>query len=150
MVNGCLRFETLTRLFPHLGCQTSSRLLLMFTLGIGFFMIFFITVGSSNCEQISASKISATAAHYFHFDYGDVTFFVIETGSFSSPSGLIDGPEKTLLGTRQFQALKDWLVRSKDEKFLLRFLISPVPFAGRLFNVKKLSIFLGFKSCVKS
>jgi alkaline phosphatase D len=46
---------------------------------------------------------------YYTFDAGDVSFFVLDERSHRSPENQADGPDKTMLGSDQKQALLAWL-----------------------------------------
>ena len=50
---------------------------------------------------------------YFKFSRGDVDFFMLDGRYHRSPNKLPDGPEKTMLGAKQFEWLKRELLASK-------------------------------------
>ncbi len=55
---------------------------------------------------------------------GPASIFVMDTRSFRSPLGTPDGPDKTMLGAAQLEALRTWLATSPAA---LRVLASPTP-----------------------
>jgi alkaline phosphatase D len=70
----------------------------------------------------------ALGSSYYHFHYGDVAFFVVDTRQFRSDDSIgRDNATKTMLGSEQLNMLKEWLNVVKDSaKF--KFIASSVPF----------------------
>ncbi|KAF5691953.1 alkaline phosphatase D [Fusarium denticulatum] len=61
---------------------------------------------------------------YYTFRYQGVAFFVLDTRRYRCDNGMMNGPEKTMLGISQLVALKDWLKSESDWKVV----VSSVPF----------------------
>jgi alkaline phosphatase D len=59
--------------------------------------------GSMNPEPLVNGEL------FYTFAAGDVSFFVLDTRTHRSPNDAPDGPNKSMLGAQQKQALKDWL-----------------------------------------
>jgi alkaline phosphatase D len=68
---------------------------------------------------------SANQVYYFDYDYGDTSFFFLDTRSYRSSSEMEDGPAKTLLGAEQLNQLKLWFL-AKNATSVFKFLVSPV------------------------
>jgi len=68
-------------------------------------------------------------ALYFNVTFGDVGFFLMDTRMYRSPRIQKDDKHKTMLGKKQLEALKQFLI---DPRLTFKFLISPVPFTIRL------------------
>jgi hypothetical protein len=68
-------------------------------------------------------------ALYYNFTRGDVGFFIMDTRMYRSPKLQPDDEEKTMLGSEQKKALKEWLLQPG---LTFKFLISPVPYTVRL------------------
>ncbi|GAO46546.1 hypothetical protein G7K_0776-t1 [Saitoella complicata NRRL Y-17804] len=65
---------------------------------------------------------------YYTFTRGDSAFFLMDTRRYRSLNTQVDGPEKTMLGLEQREALLHWLQESEDQGFVWKFVISSVPF----------------------
>ncbi|KAI9142150.1 PhoD-like phosphatase-domain-containing protein [Paraphysoderma sedebokerense] len=63
---------------------------------------------------------------YYNFTYGDSDFFMTDIRRYRSKSSIKDDSDKTMLGLRQKQDLKDWLLRTKENKGF-KFLLTGVP-----------------------
>ncbi|KAM5343962.1 hypothetical protein ACJ41O_012499 [Fusarium nematophilum] len=61
---------------------------------------------------------------YYTFRRGGVAFFVLDTRRYRSDNTMNDGPEKTMLGGHQLEALSEWLRTETDWKVV----VSSVPF----------------------
>lgn len=64
--------------------------------------------------------------HYFSFDYGPISIFVLETRSRRSAHSAVDDASKTMLGSQQRTDLLDWLASSHAR---LKLIASPVSWA---------------------
>ena len=64
---------------------------------------------------------------YFNFDYGDSSFFFVDTRVERVSNKLPDSPTKTILGSAQKSALKDWL-QDKNTTSKFKFVMSPLAF----------------------
>lgn len=63
--------------------------------------------------------------NYYTFSAGNTDFFVLDTRTYRSENGSPAGPDKTMLGAVQKQALKDWLLTSQAA---FKFIVTSVPF----------------------
>jgi alkaline phosphatase D len=61
---------------------------------------------------------------YYAFSKGQADFYVFDTRTYRSPNGAVDNASKTMLGARQKQDLKSWLLASRAT---FKFLVSTVP-----------------------
>jgi alkaline phosphatase D len=61
--------------------------------------------------NLNSTPLSAGGIQYI-YDAGDMEFFVMDTRSYRSANFAPDGPDKTMLGAEQKQALKDWFLNS--------------------------------------
>jgi alkaline phosphatase D len=61
---------------------------------------------------------------YYTFQRGDISFFVMDTRRYRSDSTLLDGPGKTMLGSKQLAHIRDWLRTETSWKVV----VSSVPF----------------------
>lgn len=62
---------------------------------------------------------------YYHFNFGDVGFFIIDSRSFRDANTKEDNANKTLLGETQKQRLKEWLLTSQNTPHSFKFVVSP-------------------------
>jgi len=65
--------------------------------------------------------------NYFSMDYGDTSFFFLDTRRYRVSNFLPDGPEKSMLGQRQLRDLLTWARRKEGEGVIWKFIISSVP-----------------------
>lgn len=69
-------------------------------------------------------------ANYFIMDYGDTSFFFLDTRRHRSSNFAPDGPEKTMLGEPQLKDLLSWAKKCERDKVAWKFIISSVPFTS--------------------
>jgi len=74
---------------------------------------------------LNADPLDPGGVQYI-YDSGDIEFFVMDTRTFRSANFAPDGPEKTMLGAAQKQALKDWLL---DSDATFKIIVSSVMFS---------------------
>lgn len=65
--------------------------------------------------------------NYFIMDYGDTSFFFLDTRRYRTSNFAPDGPEKSMLGERQLNDLIDWLKGCENRGVVWKFIISSVP-----------------------
>jgi alkaline phosphatase D len=65
--------------------------------------------------------------NYFSMDYGDTSFFFLDTRRYRSLNLAPDNENKTMLGKQQLQDLLAWLKRCEDNQVVWKFIISSVP-----------------------
>jgi len=65
--------------------------------------------------------------NYFAMDYGDTSFFFLDTRSYRDSNFAPDGPNKTMLGQRQIGDLMAWARKCEQDKVIWKFIISSVP-----------------------
>jgi alkaline phosphatase D len=78
-------------------------------------------VGSANPDPI------VPGAHYYTFDHGDVSFFVMDTRRYRSANEATDDEQKTMLGDEQKMHFVQWLA-DKNQTATWKFVVSSVPF----------------------
>ncbi len=61
--------------------------------------------------DLNATPLDSSGIQYV-YDAGDIEFFVMDTRTYRDANLDPDGPDKTMLGADQKQALKDWLLNS--------------------------------------
>lgn len=74
-------------------------------------------VNHTNPDNVSQDGV------YYTFKAGQVGFFVLDSRTFRSLGESPDGPDKTMLGSAQKQALKNWLMTSSSR---FKFVVSSV------------------------
>ncbi len=67
----------------------------------------------------------APGENYYTFSVGNTDFFVLDTRTYRSENGSQAGPDKTMLGAVQKEALKNWLLTSPAA---FKFIVTSVPF----------------------
>lgn len=65
--------------------------------------------------------------NYFTMDYGDTSFFFLDTRRYRSLNSAVDDESKSMLGERQLADLLGWLRRCEEDKVTWKFIISSVP-----------------------
>ena len=60
-------------------------------------------------------------------DYGDTSFFFLDTRRYRSLNFAVDDESKSMLGERQLADLLGWLRRCEEDKVTWKFIISSVP-----------------------
>jgi alkaline phosphatase D len=65
--------------------------------------------------------------NYFIMDYGDTSFFYLDTRRYRSRNIAPDGCEKSMLGQRQLVALLKWLRKCEKDRVTWKFIVSSVP-----------------------
>jgi len=60
-------------------------------------------------------------------DYGDTSFFFLDTRRYRTSNFAEDGPEKSMLGERQLQDLLAWAKKCEVNGVSWKFIISSVP-----------------------
>lgn len=65
--------------------------------------------------------------NYFTLDYGDTSFFFLDTRRYRSSNFDPDGPEKTMLGKRQLNDLLSWAKNCELNGVVWKFIMSSVP-----------------------
>jgi alkaline phosphatase D len=65
--------------------------------------------------------------NYFTMDYGDTSFFFLDTRRYRSNNFSPDGPEKSMLGKKQLKDLINWAKQKESEGIIWKFIISSVP-----------------------
>ncbi|KAG9959181.1 Metallo-dependent phosphatase, partial [Aureobasidium melanogenum] len=86
--------------------------------------IFWDAVEPFQHYQGYANPQSALNDSYFTFQRGDVHFFVMDARRYRSSPEVMDGPSKTMLGSKQLADLQNWLATSPG----LKVAVSSVPF----------------------
>ncbi|KAJ1983989.1 hypothetical protein H4R34_000949 [Dimargaris verticillata] len=82
---------------------------------------------SSDAEPVAKGNAEPDHKRAFYtFEYGDVTYFVMDTRRYRSPEVMPDGPHKTMLGVEQKQYFHDWLHRV-NQTYTFKFVASSVP-----------------------
>ena len=76
----------------------------------------------------SANPRSERDQHYFSFQYGDSAFFVIDARTHRTHPHL-EGPQRTMLGEKQRNALFSWLAKV-NHTTTFKFVVTPVPFTS--------------------
>lgn len=76
-----------------------------------------------------ASGGAAASPLYYHFEVGDVAFFVCDGRSYRSAAATTDTAAKTILGTQQLADLKSWLL-SVNRTHRLKIICSPTSLHG--------------------
>ncbi|KAI5199388.1 Metallo-dependent phosphatase [Aureobasidium subglaciale] len=79
---------------------------------------FYAYQGQANPEPIVPGH------SYFSFERGDVSFFVLDARRYRDDSSRPDGPDKTMLGAEQLEALLSWIRNTVGVKVV----VSSVPF----------------------
>lgn len=65
--------------------------------------------------------------NYFSMDYGDTSFFFLDTRKYRNSNFDIDGPDKSMLGERQLRDLLNWAKKCEKRGVIWKFIISSVP-----------------------
>jgi alkaline phosphatase D len=65
--------------------------------------------------------------NYFTMDYGDTSFFFLDTRRYRVSNFAVDGPGKTMLGDKQLKELLGWARRKEGEGVRWKFIVSSVP-----------------------
>jgi alkaline phosphatase D len=65
--------------------------------------------------------------NYFSMDYGDTSFFFLDTRRYRTNNFAVDGPEKSMLGKRQLNDLLNWAKKCEARGITWKFIISSVP-----------------------
>jgi alkaline phosphatase D len=65
--------------------------------------------------------------NYFIMDYGDTSFFYLDTRRYRTSNFAVDGPGKSMLGARQLDDLLQWARHSEEKGVSWKFIISSVP-----------------------
>jgi alkaline phosphatase D len=65
--------------------------------------------------------------NYFIMDYGDTSFFYLDTRRYRTSNFATDGPEKSMLGQRQLVDLLKWLRKCEKDRVTWKFIVSSVP-----------------------
>jgi alkaline phosphatase D len=65
--------------------------------------------------------------NYFIVDYGDTSFFYLDTRRYRTSNFAVDGPGKSMLGVRQLEDLLRWARQCEERGVLWKFIISSVP-----------------------
>ena len=68
-----------------------------------------------------------TDVNYFTMDYGDTSFFFLDTRRYRTSNFAEDGPGKSMLGERQLQDLLAWAKKCEANRVSWKFIISSVP-----------------------
>lgn len=64
---------------------------------------------------------------YYSYDYGDCSFFLLDTRRYRSPNRAVDDSKKTMLGIEQLSQLLRWIENGRGKGGLM-FIVSSVPF----------------------
>jgi alkaline phosphatase D len=65
--------------------------------------------------------------NYFSMEYGDTSFFFLDTRGYRTSNFAPDGPEKTMLGKQQLHDLHSWAKKCEADGVTWKFIISSVP-----------------------
>lgn len=65
--------------------------------------------------------------NYFTMDYGDTSFFFLDTRRYRNCNFDTDGPNKSMLGERQLHDLFSWARKCERDQVTWKFIISSVP-----------------------
>jgi alkaline phosphatase D len=68
---------------------------------------------------------------YYHFEYGNIGFFVLDVRMYRSYNSEPDNSDKTMLGLEQKKELFKWLKANANTK-VFKFIASPVPWTAKL------------------
>jgi alkaline phosphatase D len=60
-------------------------------------------------------------------DYGDTSFFFLDTRRYRTSNWAVDGEDKSMLGAQQLADLLKWARQSEETGVLWKFIVSSVP-----------------------
>jgi len=75
--------------------------------------------------------IQGTDVNYFHYEFGNIGFFVLDIRRYRSANTDVDTEKKTMLGSKQKEVLFNWLKDNANSK-IFKFIASPVPLTAKL------------------